>query len=107
MTQSAQKEIIRDEKTGQIISAPGRQKGSKNKLTLQKMAIQSGLVENNYAKIEGVLNIILDQALEGHAGSQKLVWNTFAPNSTPDENTAQEKVVINISGPDESEKVIN
>lgn len=53
----------------------GRPKGSKNKITLLKLGIEEGFRERNEQKIHKILDMIVQQALEGSATAQKMVWD--------------------------------
>ena len=75
----------------------GRQKGSKNKVTLLKLAVEEAVRDNNRDRMVEVCNLIIDQALDGDTASQKLVWNSVVSNGTSDEVAAKEKVTISIN----------
>lgn len=53
----------------------GRPKGSKNKVTLYKLQIEESFRSRNQERINDVLDMIVQQALEGDKASQKLIWD--------------------------------
>jgi len=64
----------------------GRPKGSKNKLTLLKKAIEVDIVEDIQEDIVGVLRKAVELALEGDVAMITLITNKFLPNAKlPDE----------------------
>ena len=75
----------------------GRPKGSKNKVTLQKLIAEETIRGNNADRMLEVANLIVDQALEGDPKAQKLVWDAVMSKGTSDDRTqAKERVEINI-----------
>lgn len=54
----------------------GRPKGSKNVITTQKLLLEEAVRNGNVEKLQQVLNKVIDQALEGHWASQKLIWES-------------------------------
>ncbi len=53
----------------------GRPKGSKNKITVQKLMAEEAWREANAKKIEMVLDQIVDDALDGDKSARKLIWD--------------------------------
>ena len=89
--------IIRDKATGLITGGSGgRQKGSKNKITLLKLMGEQAVRENNRDKMLEVCSLVVEQALEGDKSSQKLVWQSMVSNGVSDDKNATEKVEIKI-----------
>ena len=94
--------------TGKAVpTAPrrGRQKGSRNKVTILKLMAEQAVRENNATKILEVCNLIVDQALEGDKASQKLVWQSVVSNGLPEESKGTEKVEIRIGATAEPTEV--
>jgi len=52
----------------------GRPKGSKNVVTLYKLMAEEAFRARNQDRINAVLDMIVDQALDGDKAAQKLVW---------------------------------
>ena len=75
----------------------GRQKGTKNKITLLKLAVEESVRDRNRERMIEVCNTIIDQALDGDRASQKLVWQSVVSNGVSDEVAAKEKVTISIN----------
>lgn len=89
--------IIRDKATGLITGGSGgRQKGSKNKITLLKLMGEQAVRENNRDKMLEVCSLVVEQALGGDKSSQKLVWQSMVSNGVSDDKNATEKVEIKI-----------
>lgn len=65
----------RDPETGQFVSGnPGRPRGSKNRITLLKAALEEGFRESRFDDIRAVLDKVIDRALKGDKMAQKMVW---------------------------------
>ncbi len=75
----------------------GRPKGSKNKISLLKMVAEQAVLENNFEKMQGVCNKIIDNALKGDKASQKLVWNSMMSNGFIESKAASDRVEITIN----------
>lgn len=89
-------------------AGPGRPKGSKNKLTLLRLAGEGAIRENNMEKMVEVCEKIIDQALTGDISSQRLVWQSMVSNTIPNAEAQKEKVsiTINAAQPPREEKVV-
>ena len=67
---------LQDPETGKFVAGnPGRPKGSKNRITLLKAALEEGFREDNFDKIKQVLDAVVDEALMGDKASMKMVWD--------------------------------
>ena len=75
----------------------GRPKGSRNKVTMMKLAAESAVRENNLDRMVEVCRLIIDQALEGDAASQKLIWQSVVSNGISEESSGSEKVTITVN----------
>lgn len=53
---------------------PGRPKGSKNQITIYKLAGEEAFRERNAERIQTVLDMIIDDALDGDKAARKLIW---------------------------------
>ena len=53
----------------------GRPKGSKNRVTLFKLAAEEAFRDRNQLAIDAVLDQILHAALEGDKAARKMVWD--------------------------------
>lgn len=84
----------------------GRPKGSRNKITLMKLMAEEAVREGNADKMLEVCRKVIDQAIEGNAESQKLVWAAVMSKSNidPDKSTG-EKVQITIGRLESAPKV--
>ena len=79
MAKKADLVAVRDEKTGQFLPGnPGKPKGSKNRITLLKAALEEGFRESNEDKIRAVLDKVVDMALAGDKQAIKMVWESAA-----------------------------
>ena len=68
---------VRDEKTGRFLPGnSGRPVGSKNRITLLKVALEEAFREDAYDKVLQVLEQVVEQALKGDKSSQRLVWDS-------------------------------
>lgn len=79
-TSGASKDLTRLDKV--VPHSPigkGRQKGSKNKSTLFKMALRDGLEDMLLDRGQEILQIIMDQAVDGCRTSQKMVMDRLMP----------------------------
>jgi hypothetical protein len=79
MDDSKEGVLVRTE-TGQFIAGTsgnpnGRPKGSKNKVTLLKLAAEEAFRDRNQNAIDAVLDQILGAALEGDTAARKMVWD--------------------------------
>ena len=84
---------------GQSGNARGRPKGSKNRVTLLKLMAEEAVREGGTKDMLKVAQLIIEQALEGDARSQKLVWEAIMSKGTADDKSqGKEKVEITITG---------
>jgi hypothetical protein len=70
---------VRDEKTGRFLPGNpggGRTAGSKNRITLLKVALEEAFREDTYDDVIDVLRMVVSQAKEGDKASQKMVWDS-------------------------------
>lgn len=71
---------VRDEKTGKFLPGNpgngGRPAGSKNRITLMKVALEEAFRDNTYEDVLEVLHMVVSQALAGDKSSQKMVWES-------------------------------
>ena len=65
----------------------GRPKGSKNRVTIFKLAAEEAFRERNQDAIDAVLDQILVAALEGDKAARKMVWDSCISKS----NVAEDK----------------
>lgn len=54
----------------------GRAMGSKNRITLMKVALEEAFRDESYDDVLKVLKMVVDQAIEGDKSSQRLVWDS-------------------------------
>ena len=96
-------------KPGQSGNPNGRPKGSKNKLTLLKIAIDERFRDGKFEKIEAILNNIIDLAMEGDRAAMKMVWDaTISKNVIQeDKNQAQDMPEIRIVHQDAQGAIID
>jgi hypothetical protein len=67
-------------KEGQFIKGvsgnpDGRPKGSKNKITMLKLATEEAWRDRNQDRLDTVLDMILDAALEGDKAARKMIFD--------------------------------
>lgn len=74
----------------------GRPKGSKNKITLLKLAGEEAVRENNFEKMMEVCNQIIDRALEGDHASAKMVWEAVVSKGVQKDEQAKTQQKIQI-----------
>lgn len=75
----------------------GRPKGSKNKVTLLKIAGEEAMRERNYERMQLVMDMVIDAALDGDKSAQKLVWDAGMSKATLSEDKAagqQQKITV-------------
>ena len=94
-------ELVRDDE-GKFVAGIsgnplGRPKGSKNKITLLKLAAEEGWRERNSAKINEVLDQICEDALAGDKGARKMIFEAIvSKGGTQEEKSASNKQTINV-----------
>lgn len=94
-------EMVRDSK-GRFVKGvggnpAGRPTGSKNRVTLLKVISEEQFREEAAEKVNQVLHLILNQALEGDKPSQKLIWDSHVSkaNLTEDKSAgAKQQITI-------------
>ena len=84
-------------KKGQSGNPAGRPRGSKNKATLVKQAIEAECHGILMDRAPSIISTVAEQALDGCRQSQKLIWNAVIPN----------KKAIEVSGKDGKDPVFN
>ncbi len=72
---------IRDPETGKFLPGKsgnprGRPQGSKNRITLMKVALEEAFREETYEDVLDVLRQVVQQAKQGDKASQKMVWES-------------------------------
>lgn len=75
----------------------GRPKGSKNKITLLKMSAEEAWRERNLHKLDMVLDMILQDALDGDKASRKMIFDAVVSKAqVAEEKGAGQKQVITV-----------
>ena len=89
MAETADKELVRSEDgrflPGKSGNPDGRPKGSKNKITIMKIAAESSVREDNFDKMLEVCSQIIQAALDGDKQARKLVWESMMTKGVSDE----------------------
>lgn len=83
------------------INKGGRPKGSRNQITLLKIAMEQSSRERNAAKIQRVIDDIIDAALDGDRDCRKLVWQSVMSKSGAEQQQnvgALPEIVIRTEG---------
>jgi hypothetical protein len=70
----------------------GRPKGSKNKITLLKMAAEEGWRERNAQRLDLVLDLILSDALDGDKSARKMIFDALVSKAGFQEDKAAGRV---------------
>lgn len=88
----------------------GRPKGSKNKTTLIKQAIEGDLVEQLQESAPAIMQKAIEKALKGDAAMIKLIIERLVPirkAAEEDERSGTPKIVISVSqyGKDDNQSV--
>ena len=90
-------QLVRNDRGQFVEGSGGRPKGSKNAITVQKLMLEEAFRSDKSGKLQEVLNMILQQALDGDKGSQKLVWDsTMSKMNIVDDKAAGGKQTINV-----------
>lgn len=66
----------------------GRPKGSKNRITLLKMQTEEAWRERNLARLDTVLDMILQDALDGDKGARKMIFDSVISKANVQEDKA-------------------
>jgi hypothetical protein len=75
----------------------GRPKGSKNKITLLKMSAEEAWRERNMHRLDTVLDMILQDALDGDKASRKMIFDAVISKAqVAEEKGAGQKQVITV-----------
>jgi len=77
--------------TGQYIEGvsgnpAGRPKGSKNRITILKMATEEAWRDRNQARLDMVLDMILQDALDGDKGARKMIFDAVVSKANVQED---------------------
>lgn len=75
----------------------GRPKGSKNKITLQKIMLEEQLRDASKDRMAEVLNKAFELALQGDRTMLKLLLELHMSKGIAEQTTSTEKVVIDIN----------
>jgi len=75
----------------------GRPKGSKNKVTLMKIAAEEAVRDNNFDDMLEVCRQIVGAALDGDKQARKLVWESMMTKGVAAEGNQGTKAAININ----------
>ena len=82
---------------GQSGNPAGRKKGSKNKHTLLKEAVQRNAEEMVLRKFKQIVDTTIELAENGDATALKIIWDRFLPKDAEKKSTDDKlKVEINI-----------
>lgn len=65
----------------------GRPKGSKNKITLLKLSAEEAWRERNQDRLDAILDMILDDALDGDKAARKMIFDAIVSKA----NVAEDK----------------
>lgn len=91
----AEQELIRNAEgqwiEGRSGNPKGRPKGSKNKITLLKMQLEEDFREQNYERLRTVLDMIIQDALEGDKGARKMIFDAVISKANVQEDKAAGK----------------
>jgi hypothetical protein len=74
---------------------PGRPKGSKNQITLYKLMAEEAFRDRNAERIATVLDMIVQDALDGDKTAKKLVWDAAVSkaNMTEDKTSGSKQEI--------------
>lgn len=88
-------------KPGEVLNPNGRPKGSKNKVTALKLALEQALREDAADHMRDVLMKAIHMAKNGHPGMIKLLLELHMSKSGDvDDRIADDKITININSMD-------
>lgn len=94
-------ELIRNE-NGQFVEGKsgnpkGRPKGSKNRITVLKMATEEAWRDRNQKTLDLVLDMILQDALDGDKGARKMIFDAvISKANVPEDKSAGQKQQITV-----------
>ena len=75
----------------------GRPKGSKNRITLLKMQTEEAWRDRNQARLDTVLDMILQDALDGDKGARKMIFDAvISKANVPEDKSAGQKQQITV-----------
>ena len=75
----------------------GRPKGSKNRITLLKMQTEEAFRERNQERLDIVLDLILQDALDGDKAARKMIFDAVISKANVQEDkSAGQKQTINV-----------
>ena len=78
----------------------GRPKGSKNKITLAKLAAEEAFLTRNKEKIDAFLDYVVEKALRGDKAYGKMLFDALVTKGVHQAaGQAKEQVRININAP--------
>jgi hypothetical protein len=75
----------------------GRPKGSKNRITLLKMQTEEAFRDRNQARLDTVLDLILQDALDGDKAARKMIFDAVISKANVQEDkSAGQKQTITV-----------
>ena len=101
MTKKTEGELVRNAE-GQFVEGvsgnpKGRPKGSKNRITLLKMQTEEAFRERNQERLDIVLDLILQDALDGDKAARKMIFDAVISKANVQEDkSAGQKQTINV-----------
>lgn len=85
-------ELVRNDEgqfvKGQSGNPLGRPKGSKNRVTLLKIAAEEAWRDRNQTKLQEVLDMVLEDALDGDKAARKLIFDALVSKANVSEDKA-------------------
>lgn len=85
----------------EVTHSGGRPKGSKNQITILKLAMEAGVRSENIAQIGRILKGILDDAEAGDRDCRKMVWQSVMSRAGSETGTSQgetPQIVLRVEG---------